>query len=396
MAKGSAMGLWRGKKGSTVFYYNRNSNNSQKQAMRERVYEISNPRTSAQAGQRMKLAPAQRVANALNAIIKRSWQGVEYGGKGRSEFMKRALSMTSGWPFVPADDDRAVPGEYQISRGSIPEVVMTASDPNIIRSNITLSNVADIQTIGNLSAALVNGGYYKQGDQITFVVCLTNAEGEEGAINANYWWKYASIILNPQDTTSLSEWSEANLNGAYINFETESGINYLAIEADSGRTSEVIGAAAIIVSRLNGSTYERSTSRLAVGSAMAPWFAAGQKAIARRSYEKKDAAASVNWPVDPDEGDIPSSAVDGTYTLSGLTGAKASANGQAVRVKVDEETSQPVAVYVKAEEAGVIGTGPFLVKPNGNAVTYTEQSQEYGITPSDVTALASLPQIPLT
>lgn len=395
MAKGSAMGLWRGKKGSTVFYYNRNSNNSQKQAMRERVYEISNPRTSAQAGQRMKLAPAQRVANALNAIIKRSWQGVEYGGKGRSEFMKRALSMTSGWPFVPADDDRAVPGEYQISRGSIPEVLVTAAeDPDTIISSLQyMSN--DNATIGTLSEELITYNGLKQGDQITIVVVTTNATGEEEVLTAGYIWRYGSFIIDTSDTKQLDDWCYENIQGCKIDSTplTPYGGETLVISAD-GRP--VLGAAAIIVSRLNGTTYERSTSRLAVGSAMAPWFAAGQKAIARRSYEKKDAAASVNWPVDPDEGDIPSSAVDGTYTLSGLTGAKASANGQAVRVKVDEETSQPVAVYVKAEEAGVIGTGPFLVKPNGNAVTYTEQSQEYGITPSDVTALASLPQIPLT
>lgn len=396
MAKGSAMGLWRGKKGSTVFYYNRNSNNSQKQAMRERVYEISNPRTSAQAGQRMKLAPAQRVANALNAIIKRSWQGVEYGGKGRQEFMKRALSMTSGWPFVPADDDRAVPGEYQISKGSIPEVLMAATDdPDTITSSLTYTS-EQTATIGYLSTELITKNGLAAGDQITIVVCSTTATGTDDALTAAYIWRYASFIIDPNSTVTVQDWGYDNLIDAKITSSVNSplgGGETLSIAADG---NPIIAAAAIIVSRLNGTTYERSTSRLAVGSAMAPWFASGQKAIARRSYEKKDAAASVNWPVDPDEGDIPSSAVDGTYTLSGLTGAKASANGQAVRVKVDEETSQPVAVYVKAEEAGVIGTGPFLVKPNGNAVTYTEQSQEYGITPSDVTALASLPQIPLT
>lgn len=59
MAKGSAMGLWRGKKGSNVFYKIANSSNGQQQGIRQRVFDVANPKTAAQAQQRIKMRAAQ-------------------------------------------------------------------------------------------------------------------------------------------------------------------------------------------------------------------------------------------------------------------------------------------------------------------------------------------------
>lgn len=397
MAKGNAMGIWRGKKGSTVFYYNRNSNNGQKQAMRERVYEISNPKSSAQANQRMKMAPAQRVANALNAIIKRSWQGIDYGGKGRQEFMKYALRMKSGYPYMEEGDTRPVPGEYMISRGSIPPVTMsTGEDPDTLYSSLNCDiTYTSTTTVGEVSAALIAGnGNIQQGDQLTFVMCNTDAGEGNDILDCNYYWGYASLIVDANDPQTWDDWTVAQWG------ELGTGIGHVTIIQNkiampcNGR---FIGAAAIIISRLNGSTYERSNAVLTLGNAMEAWFTPTQRGRARRSYERQDAAASTNWPVEPEDGEGGGSggtAVDSTYTISGLTGEKAGANGKVVRVQANDVTGNLVAVYVaNAADAPIGGTRPIIVGTNNQPITYDVGMQVNGLNPSEVTALASLRQI---
>lgn len=384
MAKGNAMGIWRGKKGSTVFYYNRNSNNGQKQAMRERVYEISNPKSSAQANQRMKMAPAQRVANALNAIIKRSWQGIDYGGKGRQEFMKYALRMTSGYPFVEEGDNRAIPGEYQISTGSIGTVTMTATDVNEFRSS--LNGAGDTETLGDVSDRLVeSNAWINYGDQVTVILCATNARNSDEILTADFFWSYKSFIVDTNDTTPSE---------GYLGTDIE-------ITANNQITISSLGnmvAAAIIISRLNGTTYERTNSKISVNnSLMGAWFSPTQRGRARRSYERQEAAASTNWPVEPEDGEGGGSggtAVDTTYTISGLTGDKAGANGKVVRVQANDVTGNLVAVYVaNAADEPIGGTRPIIVGTNNQPITYDVGMQVNGLNPSEVTALASLRQI---
>lgn len=390
MAKGNAMGIWRGKKGSTVFYYNRNSNNGQKQAMRERVYEISNPKSSAQANQRMKLGPAQRVANALNAIIKRSWQGIDYGGKGRQEFMKHALRMMSGYPFMEEGDNRAVPGEYQISTGSIGTVTMAAEDNDEMKSSLIFSElIGDDYTIGDLSSnLLLENSWLREGDQITVISCWTNARGTDEVFTSNYYWAYNSFIIAREATELVKDFKIGDTQLAAGRATT----------LDVATTySQVIAGAAIIVSRLNGSTYERTNSKLGVGPVMAPWFTPTQRGRARRSYERQDAAASTNWPVEPEDGEGGGSggtAVDSTYTISGLTGDKAGANGKVVRVQANDVTGNLVAVYVaNAEDSPIGGTRPVIVGTNNQPITYDVGMQVYGLNKSEVPALASLRQI---
>ena len=103
MAKGSAMGLWKGKKGSSVFYQIKNTNSAQKQGIRERNYEPANPKSARQASQRMRMYPAQAVYGVLKDTIERSWQGVKYGQMTRQAYLKSAL-RSEFYPFVSKSD----------------------------------------------------------------------------------------------------------------------------------------------------------------------------------------------------------------------------------------------------------------------------------------------------
>lgn len=389
MAKGSAMGLWRGKKGSTVFYTLKNSNNGQRQAMRERVYEISNPKTSQQASQRLKMLPAQRVYSVLKPILRRSWQGVKYGGDGYREFMKYAMSMLSGFPYVTKDETRIVPGNYMISKGVLQSVevrtIPTSAEGDTFTVNLN-GATGDLDTVGDLSSVLVssrnsNNVQLEEGMQVTFIWVTSNQQTEPGGY---YSWHYESVVINESDTTPLSD---------ALPHIVEFGID----TNDNGALSITVSApyviaAAVVISKLNGSTYERSTSYLKCNdNFLAYWEGAARVQESRVSYMGSAGAQSTDWPVQPEEeGEVTAPAL---YTLSGLTGDKASCNGKKVWVRKNA-SDELVAVY--AYPAGEEIESDALVQENGQALTYEVSMNEVALKPSDVTALASLPIIRTT
>lgn len=386
------MGIWRGRKGSTVFYYNRNSNNAQKQAMRERVYEISNPQSNPQVAQRMKLLPAQRVQQQLLSVLKRSWQGVEYGGKSLNQFMKYALKMTEGIPFVDKGDDRAIPGEYIISKGTIPQVYTTVEDIDQHYTSLSGYNGNPQEsTWGDVCEQIITRGEAESGDQITFVVCLTDAANTSAAPTARYNWQVRSIIVDENSTQFMAD-IYASWPISLLGFiEETSQRDILGLRA---KNSLNIAASAVVISR-QASTPMRSTAQLTVNeNLLSYWFTQTRRSAARRSYQNQGGALNTNWPVDPDEeGGGGSSVVDGTFEITGLTGAKASCNGKLARVRINEDTGVPVAVYIIAEESGVIGSNMLVDNSTGKAMKYTSEMQDVGLLPSEVTALANLPTI---
>ena len=390
MAKGTAMGLWRGKKGNNVFYYLRNSRNAQKQGIRERVYEISNPQSNGQTDQRMKMLPLQRMGAVLGTIVRRSWEGVEYGGKTWQKFLSANMGSNSTLPYVDKDDDRTIPGDIQVSKGSLESIAISYDDmeayTDIIVSTST-SSQPSIITVGELSAAITsNNPQIKDGDQLTFVVCTTNAATGADAIDSQYYWSIISIIIDNNDTRSLSD---LGLRGALFNFFATSDDYRLSFLADDS-TAKWVAAATVIHSRLgDNNKYLRSTQRLVLSSVVDNWFSSARHSAARRTYKRTTAAASTNWPVDPDadiEGTVP-----GSYTISGLTGAKASCNGKQCWVRRYEDTNELAAVYVTS---WLGEPGDTLVdKSNNQAISYTSEQQGFPLGAADVTALANLPQI---
>lgn len=377
MAKGSAMGLWRGKKGSSVFYKLTNSNNAQKQGIRERVYEVANPQSNGQATQRAKLLPAQRVAGAIREIVERGWQGVDYGSKSRSEFLKRALSMKSGYPFIEKDDDRIVPGAYQITKGTLSAIQCTYDDSFTVNTNIMLGEGA-LNTWGDVFQAMIdNNANIQEGDQITIVVCASSSSTTSGQLEANFEWSYASTFVDPQNTTGVAE--PLGTGVAYFGAEEGSAgePGYMTVSATNHTVQGVtvpIAAVAVIVSRLGDSgQYLRSTAKLLINDdLLADWFSSSQQRRARESYQTSNAATTnTNWPVDGD------AEMEGTYmtsvTLEGLTGNIAQFNGRPVAVRARESDDTLVAVYYKLSEWE--GDNPCVVSPQGQTYEYSVEME---------------------
>lgn len=389
MAKGSAMGLWRGKKGSSVFYKLTNSNNAQKQGIRERVYEVSNPKTANQADQRMKLLPAQRIAGALREIIDRGWQGVDYGTKSRNAFLSKALSMKSGYPFIDKDSDLTVPGQYQITKGTLTGIVceFVQDEGNALITRLYLADdfiVDTTTTIGQLSQSILdNTPGVMEGDQLTFVACYTDDMDLAELTDVNYFWDYCSFFLDPNDSTLVSDLSLAFVESQYgLSFNQK-------VSEDGGML-----AGAVVLSRLGSTgTYLRSTAKLVVRDELAGWFTQATKQRARRSYQYNDAndepSVGPDWPVD---GDVDYEAsYEAELTLSGLTGVYASANGQQIMVRRNQVDDTLVAVYYKA---GTLDPNAHcVVKPNGSVIVVGTLENQTEVAVSNCPQVANLPQI---
>lgn len=386
MAKGSAMGLWKGKKGSSVFYRIANSNSQQKQGIRERAFEISNPRTTSQAGQRMKLLPAQRVYGVLKPIISRGWQGVKYGVESKQEYLKRALKLTSGYPYLEKDSSVVVPGAYQISKGTLQQVYTqpsTDGDADSHETSLKITPNGEEITIGDIFTKLLeSNSYLRDGDQITIVGCYQTNSDE-------IIWDYFSFIIDTNDTTEINERPYRFANGA-LNLYWDINNNNNTVDIKTAQTFML--ASAVIVSRLSDGEYLRSTSVLAINDSaggMQNYFNGAAYRRARNSYMNPTRVQSTDWPVEPE---LPDNSYISDYALSGLTGNKASANGIVVLVTRNEETDALTGVFVK----NFLGNA-LVKKSDGTAVTYEVtaegETQVFPITPADQADLANLPTI---
>lgn len=396
MAKGSAMGLWKGKKGSSVFYKITNSNSAQKQGIRERVYEVSNPKTAAQADQRMKLLPAQRIAGVLREIIERGWQGIDYGAKSRSAFLSKALSMSTGFPYVDKDSDLIVPGKYQITKGTLTQIVsrLSVNDVPVLITDLYVGDlvVGVTTTVGTLSTALLaNNSGLQEGDQITFVICYTDDYDVSEVEDMNYFWKYFSFFIDPASTTLMEDISEGiSSAGAEIPY---------ALDYDESliNTSGGVLAGCVILSRLSSTgTFLRSTAKLEVDTGINAWFSQSKKQKARRSYQYKGAndepTDGPDWPVD---GDVDyESTYESEFTIQSVTSTTYNnAIGQTVKVRRRISDEDLVAVYVTTYEEDATN----LVTPSGQALTVTipgtTPAEVTGVPVSAVAVLANLQQI---
>lgn len=171
MAKGSFNGVITGKKGNTVFYRLKNSNNAEKQGWREYNAKVSNPQTDGQIDQRVKLQAVNNLYRAIKPIIQRGFENHKYGDESRRAFLKLALSSDfSSGPILRKGSTIAapIPG-VPIMYGSIAPVAVLYDDSyGGFLTNLQGAGSIDYSTIGGLSRIFIANGY-KEGDQVTFV-----------------------------------------------------------------------------------------------------------------------------------------------------------------------------------------------------------------------------------
>lgn len=178
MAKGIGLiGNFKGKVGNMVGYKLSDSNTGNTQGIR--VYQpiVRNPKTSAQAEQRAKLAPINATYRALKMVIDRGNEGLPYGNKSRLAWLKQAFKAEN-MPWIIKGATPNFPVICQLTKGSLVGLSYeTDGDALEITANGVTSETT-LNTIGAVSTALL-AAYpsLKAGDQVTLVVMEHKNDG---------------------------------------------------------------------------------------------------------------------------------------------------------------------------------------------------------------------------
>ena len=271
MAKALGLiGNFKGKLGNTVGYSLKDSNNKQTQGVRVYQPVVRNPKTAAQAEQRMKLAPINATYRALKMVIDRGQEGKAYGNKSRLAWLKDALKAFEGGYFEKGATITA-PALVPLTKGSLSIPSFADFSDEYIAIPGTQFVPAQITTIGSLSVALkakISG--LQEGDQLTFVQVNTDASGMETLIE--------SIVIDSTSTASLPSW--ISIDDGEVDF-----FNNKASGA----------AGAIIVSREgdNGAHLRTSTSLTRMLDYPSDTLAPAAKQAAIESYMSQ--GANTDW-----------------------------------------------------------------------------------------------------
>lgn len=320
---------YRGKLGNTVGA--KKSGTQRNNVMRVKV-DPSNPRTRAQAAQRMKMNTALKMYRAIEPILSRSWQNKKYGTESRQFFMSQLMkSSFNGWLCPAAKGDYiAYPSQCAISIGSIP--VNTAIQCNqrtvegALLEDFDLTawhfDAATKNSFGAMCQNLIdNVAGLENGDQITVVAAY---QVDESDPDSQVVWYYDSLVIDTTSTETVDIDQEVLLETANGTFkfvkDNDEGLYWFSnYDAPTGSVAIAYG---VIVSREKnaqaGQAGLRTSSNLCVSTAFMGGKASRYEEFLR-TYMSGDASGNSDWPVDAETGGGGSAAVEDIVTETSVT-----------------------------------------------------------------------------
>lgn len=179
---GGAFGMLRGSIGSVTYSIKKTTSGKTEQIARQKAQSVTNPQTTAQILQRMKLGPAQRFFDAFEnvvakGILSHSFESVPYGNASRQHFISLAMKEEAA-VYVPKGVDFFVPGEYVVSEGSITPISyfnqLTAEEA--AQNNLIVNFNDEPLTAANVETFVDEG--YEQGMQLTLIGARAVAGGK--------------------------------------------------------------------------------------------------------------------------------------------------------------------------------------------------------------------------
>lgn len=285
-------GNWTGKLANTVGYRIPLSANKITQGVRAYQPIVANPKTEAQATQRMKMTAAVNFYRQLQVILNNAWQGQKYGSKSRQYFMSMAMSQLTGIPFVDKGDKRFYPGEYRVSQGSIPEQpIQDIQSGGLITTSLIITGASSLaKTWGELSQEIINSNFgIKDGDKLTFISVIRK--------NGQYLPAYTYVILNTESTEQAAAvFAASNINPSQNEVNGTYYLAFTIVGATAANNDTV--AAAMIVSRYpqSGTTWERSNATMFCTAAYkADMMGASRYAAAAATYLASASSLSSDW-----------------------------------------------------------------------------------------------------
>jgi len=388
MAKGHFNGILRGKLGNSVFYKNTNSNNKDTQGSRAYVATIANPRTQAQASQRMRMKPAVNFYRGLADLLDHSFEGVKYGGRSRAKFMSLALlPSVSTIPFVDKGENRFIPGKYPLSIGSVGvnTNVITYFKPASGRENAEAFEWGAAENFSFDTYEETFGEYSKQliadvpglrdGDELTFVAVFES--------NGYFLPVHHYFVL---DTASLALSSDV-LFAAGVSLWDGGNVFFRKAGEEAGQWESLYSgacvAAGVIVSRhptRTSTTWQRSSSTMQVSADFAAqWMSDARYAAAVATYRDRAVDLTSDWLLN--QGTNQSTEADlnpGTqYSVRNIEKTIGGVTASMACLKVDSADALPV-IY-QAFSGDYYGTvaGTLVTYKKANKLTGTPASGTY-------------------
>ena len=174
--------MLRGSIGSVTYSTKKDSSGKTEQIARQKAQSVTNPNTTGQIMQRMKLGPAQRFFDAFEqvvakGIISHSFEAIPYGNASRSHFISLAMKEDAA-VYVPKGVDFFVPGEYVVSEGSLTPISYfnQLTEQEAAQNNLIVNFNDEPLTAKNIETFVAEG--YEQGMQLTLIGAKAVAGGK--------------------------------------------------------------------------------------------------------------------------------------------------------------------------------------------------------------------------
>lgn len=228
-----------------------------KQVTKDRVINVRNPQTVAQAFQRYKLASLCNSWRMLSSICDHSFEGVAYGNKSRQKFMSLNLSGIDVVP-VPKGSNVALPYNLYISKGSLTNPLSKGASAAPTTGLIEGGGITEAWVTAMLAAYPA----LQKGDQVTMYQVAGRSENFtfENAEYPTTVFKTARIVLDPSSPVNVG----LTYAVAAKTFTTSDGtiIDLLSMQIAPGLATEPFANDSVLSRQVNGS-WLRSTSIIA-------------------------------------------------------------------------------------------------------------------------------------
>lgn len=240
------------------------------QITKQKVSQVTNPKSTGQVVQRMKLAPAQKFYTAFEALLNHSFQNIEYGNKSRQFFMSEAMKQNGG-AYIAKGVDILSPGTYLISKGSLGSVNVNYNDvAEGYVTNIKLSKKYG-STAGNVRShdefvadVLENNPWIQEGQKITVMAVVRSSQSYGQYIYTPFF--YQIVLKNDGFTVPEDVHKEDPQFSDGFEFLFAQNLNYNGHFCIAGDEFPIGWPAAlgVIVSSGTKKSDLRTTSRMAV------------------------------------------------------------------------------------------------------------------------------------
>ena len=254
-----------------------------------RPASVKNPRTAEQMKQRMIFSTVQAAYKKMRVIVDHSQEGVTYGARTMASFMKLNLmalrkNYETGAFCLKGNSNVVAPFAFKIATGSLTfDQNIVAIENNIVNTGFTFGE----KTIATLTyRELLSMLGVSKGDQLTFVVCAGNynklvTDLDYVQFSDTYFRPIRVVFSLSAADTTLAFAADGHLNDAICD-QTNSDFFYhdliFSMKLDTKKLNFedsafggyvegegwLLYGAAIILSRMVGSVWQRSETNLVV------------------------------------------------------------------------------------------------------------------------------------